>query len=235
MTEELDTSEGEAQETQESEEVVDTQEADQQEEVGFNEKQLQQMFSATGRIVKKQIEESVMPMLQTLQPQAQPGGDALDDLNQNLQTKMFEGDIVGVINEVVGMREKAATSAKGQQDVETKKAIASMSDRPYYKDTYPEIEKLTSDYVTAGYPPAAAADAAYQKAKGQHLERQLSGNTDVNLGVSGSGRRQGRTSTPKLPEAFKKAAERDIAAGHFKDEADYIANLSPDIRAKYGM
>jgi hypothetical protein len=38
-----------------------------------------------------------------------------------------------------------------------------------------------------------------------------------------------------LPEALKAAADRDIKSGLFKDEAEYMNELSPQVKERYGL
>lgn len=229
-------------ETDQTEEVVDTeQQADQTDtQHGMTKEQLdfidQRNASHFGRIVASQIEEKVMPMLQQInQPTPQTSTtEGLDSLNQELQEQIFSGDITGAFERYTNLKANVAKTQSNQKEIATKKAITSLSDRPYYKDVYPEVEKLTQQYLNAGYPPAAAAEMGYEKAKGNHLESQITGGGG-GLDMSTGGRRVARKTKVTLPPEFKAAAERDIASGVFKDEADYIANLSPAIQAKYGM
>jgi hypothetical protein len=54
--------------------------------------------------------------------------------------------------------------------------------------------------------------------------------------MSGSGKiTPSNKKTAKIPAALKAAAQRDISDGIFKDEAEYLANLSPNIKEKYGI
>jgi hypothetical protein len=53
--------------------------------------------------------------------------------------------------------------------------------------------------------------------------------------MSGPGKQVKTTKKPKIPTELKAAAERDIRDGFFKDEDEYLANLSPQMKAKYGI
>jgi len=203
----------------------------------LSEAQLQQVGSYAGRIAAEQIDKKVMPLIQNMQqPQPQAPSGTPGNLNEELQEMIFAGDVTGAFEKFTKIQAQANTHQQKERDVATKRAVTEHSDKPYYKDIYPEMEKLSATLVSQGYPPKAAADMAYQTAKANHLESQVSGGNPSLSMSSGSPRRGAPRSTSiQLPAAFKAAAERDIAKGLFKDEADYINNLSSGIREKYGI
>lgn len=215
-------------ETTETAETTETQE--QTPEPKFNEAQLQQMYSAVGRIVKNQFDEHVIPMLQGQASQKEaPKAETTDNLDRALG-----GDFDGAVESAYEKLERKKRESLTKGISLTKQALTSYSEQPFYKDIYTEAEKLAGGYLSQGYPPQAAAKMAFIEAKATHLQGQLSGG-DVNLGMSSGSTKKTEKKKAKLPDAFKKAAARDIAKGIFTDEADYINSLSPDIRKRYGI
>ena len=99
------------------------------------------------------------------------------------------------------------------------------------------MDKIAKQAIRQGVPPQWAADHAYHKALSEHLSSSgREENEDGGrLSMLEGGRQQRKQTGQKLPERFKEAAKRDIAKGVFKDEKDYIANLSPQIREQYGI
>lgn len=228
------------------EEQVDTQQADHTEEPGKKkfsdmnaEEQSQFMGSWMGRIVKKQIEESVLPEIQRLQPAQstpQPGqeNDALAKFNEQLQEKIFAGDVLGALQMANQVQKTAEQKISSQQKIAVDREIVNLSDKPFYKDIYTDMKKIAHEATAKGFPAAAAADYAYNKAIAERSVAKEKNNPS-GLTMLKGGTPRSKVTEPKLPAAFKKAAERDIASGVFKDEADYIANLSPHIRSQYGI
>uniref|UniRef100_A0A6H1ZRA3 Uncharacterized protein n=1 Tax=viral metagenome TaxID=1070528 RepID=A0A6H1ZRA3_9ZZZZ len=221
---------------------VDTQQADQQQQdeprQPFTPEEQQFIGSWMGRMVKKQIEESILPEIQRLQPQApqqmQGSPDALAKFNETLQEKIFTGDVMGAFRMMQQVQDTAKIHISKQQKIAVDRAVTSFSDKPFYKDIYPEMQKIANEAVGNNYPPAVAAELAYNKAIAERSIRKASKDPGK-LAVLQGGGKGPKVQTPKLPDAFKTAARRDIAKGIFKDEADYIANLSPNIREKYGI
>ena len=214
---------------------VDTDQAD-QDQKPFNPEQEQYIGSWLGRIVKKQIEESVLPHIQQQptrpEPTQEPG--ALDKFNEQLQEKIFSGDVMGAFNMAKSVQTQADQNLSTQKTIETDRALTALSDQPFYKDTFGEAQKIAHEAVQLGYPPEAAVEYGYNKAKANFLEKKLAGD-DGGLNLSEGGKPPPKTKAPKLPPEFKKAYERDKAKGLFKNEKEYIEALSPNIRTKYGI
>lgn len=226
---------GTTQEALEGDETTSTEEG-----TKFSKEQLQQIGSMTGRLIKNQIDENVLPLLQA-RPQStgSVAGDstALDKFNQKLQEMIFSGDVSGAMRMARQVEDNAKINLTKAQETETAKLITTYSDKPYYKDIYSDMKKFASEAVAKGFPPEAATELAFEKASNKHLQTIMGGgNSDTgSLEMTGGGRRTARTKTSMLPPAFKEAAKRDIAKGFFKDEKDYIAALSPAIRQQYGI
>lgn len=206
-------------------------------EDGFNETQLQQMYSASGRIISKQFEEKIVPMLQEFTPKAPaaPAPNATEDLNKQLQDQIFAGDVIGAFDRYSDLKKTAETNRSNQQDVETNKAITTYSKDPLYKELYDDATKIAGDLVKNGFPPGPAARTAFAEAKASHFERKQSGDSAGSLSMTTSGVRTTTTKTVKLPPAFKKACAKGIVDGLWQDEKEYVAELSPTVKAKLGI
>ena len=218
-------------------ESVDTEEqADQEEhQKPFNPEQEQYIGSWLGRIVADQIDKKVAPLVQDKQPPPhQPvSDDALKKFNDEVSEQFFGGDPTGAFNKMMNVHKTAQDNIASQNKIATDRAITSYSDDPLYKDIYQDMNKIAHEKVIAGFPPAAAAEFAFTAATANHYKSQVVNKPGGgNLKMSGGGRQERATKQFKLRPEFKKAAARDIASGYFKDEQDYINNLSPHVRAK---
>ncbi len=164
----------------------------------------------------------------------QEGGDGpITKFNEQLSQGLLGDNPLAAIQKAMTVIDSAKTNQSNAQKVQTDKAITAMSDQPYYKDIYPDMQKIAHE-VAGQMDSKMVADYAYTKAKANFMESQ-SNSGDPDLGLLPGGKRVVIPKAGKLPEQFKQAFERDKAKGLFKDEADYIAHLSPEIRDKYGI
>jgi len=244
MTEELDTDKGAAQGEEkdlEKKDLPENQDKDKDKDKGkpFTPEQEQFVGSWLGRMVKKNVEETIVPMIKETLGQRQahiPQGDSSDILkkfNDEIADDLFGGNAVGAIQKVLNALDASKTQLTKQQTIQVDKAITSFSEDPLYKDIYQDVKQIAHERAGKGYPADAAADYAFTKAKLNYMEKKSSPDGEGGFNLSDGGRATRQTKTPKLPPEFKKSCERDIAKGLFKNEAEYIAALSPAIRAKY--
>jgi len=242
MTEQLDTDKTPAQEGQtdlekQNQDLPGGQ--DKGKDKPFSPEQEQYIGSWMGRIIKKQIEESIVPLVNqaasrpTYSPQ-NDSGDVLKKFNEEVSEQLFT-DPVAAIQKVMRAIDASKTQLTNAQTVQVDKAITSFSEDPLYKDIYQDVKAIAHERAGKGYPADAAADYAFTKAKLNYMEKKSSPGDEGGFSLSDGGRSIRTTKTPKLPQEFKKAAARDIAKGLFKNEAEYIAGLSPAIRAKYDI
>ncbi|GAG37291.1 unnamed protein product, partial [marine sediment metagenome] len=191
MTEEKDTGDESAQD-QQDQDLKGDQDKDQtdldqdkgQDDKGqkpFTEQQEQYLGSWLGRIVAKQLDDKVMPMLNR-DPNPIPANipetgseDAVTKFNEKLQEKIFSGDVLGAIQMAQDVQSRAKSNLTKTQKIETDKLITSYSDKPYYKDIFTEMKKMSHEYAGQGFPPEAATEYAYTKAKADFLEKKLGG------------------------------------------------------------
>ena len=210
--------------------------ANDQNQKPFSEEQEQYIGSWLGRIVAKQLEpiKEQMGTLAAAEPTVPETTDARTKFNELLQSQIFEGDPMGAIDRALEVREAARENLAKSQQIQVDKKITEYSEEPFYKDIFPDMKIIAHELLAQGVPPDYAASHAFQKAKASHLEKLTMSADTANFDVLPTGKRV-KTKTPKLPQEFKAAFERDRAAGLFKDEAEYIANLSPQIRKQYSI
>jgi len=193
------------------------------------EEQKQYFGSWMGRMVKKQFEESINPQIEEikslLSKKNEPTGEELTE-------KILNGGAKEVFQQLLREEKQKEITLKAAQEKDLQKAMTGFSDDPLYKDVYADAQKLAKEAMSKGYPVGPATELAMAKAKEQYF---ISRDPDLSLKMSGSGKPQPRQKKKELPSHMKAAAARDIADGLFKDEAEYIDNLTPDVRARNGL
>ena len=212
----------------------------------FDEKQKQYLGSWLGRIVQKQLNDVIVPLLQQAvqERQQQPASpipsaatdDAMKAFNEKLQEKIFAGNVVEAVRDVMEFQGRVKQNITQAQKVETARMMTAYLDKPYYKDIAEDMGKIAQIKVGQGWPAQAAVEHAYTEAKARYLEDKMAGGSgDRNLGMLSGGRPTPRQKTLVLPPNLKAAAQRDIGAGLFKDEKEWVAAMDPGIREKYGL
>jgi hypothetical protein len=204
----------------------------------FDEAQQQYLKSWMGR-VRKEITDEVKGSIPT-EPQHAPPQDpppqddlrAIDQFNEKLQGMIFEGNVIGAMQEANRVLTTAQNNLVDNRTTRVRQELTKFSDKPYYKDVFQDAEKIAIETANGGIAPEQAVEYAYTKAVNALL---MSGSDTGGLTFESGGRRTTPTKTPKLPPQFQAAAKRDIARGLFKDEAEYIASLSPQIRKQLGI
>lgn len=188
-------------------------------------KQSEQLTSHFGRIVTKQMEEKFLPQInEKLDP---------NKLNEELSNKMFGGDVVGTVNQILDAREKNVKELSDKKQALLTAEMEKYESQPMFAETKLDIERLAAEALAKGFPPAPAVEIAYEKATKNFV---LNKDPEYKLSMSGAGKQTPtNTKKAKMPAALKEAASRDIRDGFFKDEAEYLANQSPAIKEKYGI
>ena len=199
---------------------------------------MEQLATLVGRISKKQLDENVMPLLQQRREEPSPAqhSDAIKTFNEQLQQKIFEGDVLGAIQMATDVQNRAKDTLTRGQLNEVDRKIISYAEKPFYKDIHSDMDKIAKEAITQGVPPEWAVEHAYHKALATHLSGNRGSDGDGSLDMVSGGKphkREGKE--PKLPDNFKAACERDIAKGLYKNEKEWVAALSPTIKAQYGF
>ena len=242
MTEELqDTSVEEALAEGEPQEEL-AEETQEQEQSTLNdadfEKIDQRQQSWMGRKFKE-FEDKMAGVLQSTQQefvnQVAPvtqGNNVIDEFQERLSDKSLGGDFLGAVDDAMRVINTRQKNMSNQATIEIDKAITGYSKDPMYKEIYSDVKKRAHEYGKT-MPHQVATRLAFTEAKMNHYESANTGGS--NLAIQGDGARTPQQKKTKLAPEFKKACERGIADGTFTDEQDYINNLAPNIREKYGM
>jgi len=207
----------------------------------FTPEQEQYLGSWFGRIVSKQIEDKVLPMIKEHQPpprqSVDPSSDQVKQFNDEIINQLLT-DPVTAFQRLMQVHENAKTILSKDKTTKLQKAYTTYAEQPLYKEVFDEMKQFAEAAVKEGYPPEAAAEYGYYKAKANYFEREKGGgggDDEGSFGNMGGGINKKEKKKAQLPERFKDAARRDIAAGIFKDEAEYISSLHPSIRQQYGI
>lgn len=213
---------------------------EQPEELKFSKLQMEQLATLVGRISKKQLEENVIPLISRREEpinSMEQQNETIKEFNDKLQQKIFDGDVLGAIQMATDVQNRAKDTLTKTQIREVEKNIVSYSDKPFYKDIYSDMDKIAKDAIIQGVPPEWAVEHAYHKALADYLSgNRINNNDDGSLDMVTGGKQYKRSGKePKLPEDFKNACARDIASGLFKNEKEWIDNLSPKVRGQLGI
>jgi len=213
----------------------------------FSPEQEQFLGSWMGRKIKEHVEKGLQPIMERLQspqggppygvhPSAHgaPQNDAIKQLNESLRDRLLDGDVIGVFQDISRTIETARTNVTKQNSDLMVRAMTGYAEDPEYKDIYPDAERIAREELAKGTPPAYAAELGYTRAKLRRVEgaRQK---RDGSPALMPAGRVAPKAKVVTLPAALKAAYERDKKDGFFKNEAEYIANLGPEVKAKYGL
>ena len=207
----------------------------------FTPEQEQYIGSWMGRIIKKQFDENVLPHIR--QPQevthtATNPDDAMKAFNEKVQEKLFSGDAVGAMDMVMNLKDRARQNLTQNQNMNLMRGLVTYSDKAYYEDIQPEMQKIAKERVAEGYPVDAALKTAYAEAKASFLENKLGGGDGdtKGLGLTGGGKQPPRGNKPvKLTPEFERACKRDIADGLYKNQEEWVKGLSPKVKERIGL
>jgi len=235
MTDELDTTQV-AQDDPQADPQVDPDADPQVEPKPFSKEQEQYIGSWLGRMVAKQLEEKVIPIINEKIPQHEPYSpppqeNVLEKFNEEMSGQLFT-DPYGAFKRMMDVYQGTQTNLSKTQKTQVDKNLLTYSKTPYYKEIFGNMQTIAHNAVGQGYPPEAAAEYAYQKARAEHLDKKPDAD---NLDMLSGGISQKRIKTVKLPPQFKAAFERDKEAGIFKTEQEFVDNLSPKVRQELGL
>lgn len=156
--------------------------------------------------------------------------------------KLLDGDF-SVIDERISLREqaKAALEKKDRDTINNIISDMKNSETPFVKDLNEDnLRSIAMDTVKKGYKPPEAVAFAYSQEKSKHLMSLIGNQQKGNLEVSGGGSRRVDENEVKgkLNAAGKEAweKEKNTRLGGkplFKDEEDFISQMSPAVRARF--
>jgi len=224
---------------------LDTSDNDNQDNV--DETEAQKIKSWVGRIEKegkdtketlKGISDTLSAISESLERQntrTVNQSPELTKLNEDWQNRILSGDIVGVLDEYSGLKDNLSRT----RTTETDKAVTTFAEKPFYKELHAKVVEKAHFYAGNGVDPAIAAKMAWHEANDEFKSgviATVNQHTPSSLEFLKGGKgKKIEESKGRLPTEMKEAAKRDIEAGVFKDEADYIANLSPQLKVTYGL
>jgi len=214
----------------------------------FTPEQEQFMGSWMGRKIKEHIDKGLQPILERFQSQpnlppgmpygnhpAAPGPDPIKAFNENLRDRILDGDVLGAFTDVMKATESAKTNIAKQSNDRMVRAMTGYAEDPMYKEIYADAAAIAQQELAKGTPPEYAAELGFARAKLTALGGGSRRQTEGNPAMMSGGRPAPKTKEVKLPAFLKSAYERDKQDGLFKNEAEYIANLGPEVKAKYGL
>jgi len=199
------------------------------------------LFTRIGRVDKetKDALKALKGDIEGLRGQREtPPKDKAETDNKDLE-RILQGDLT-VIDERINQREKAKEMLAKQNETALNRIISEMEEAkvPYFAETKKGIRETAATLIVQGYSPQDAVAFAYEKNRADHLHKLVSGNTgpgfdSANLETSGGGsqREDAGAKKGKLNAEGKKAWEKNKA--YFKDEAEYIAAMSPLVRQRF--
>lgn len=213
-----------------------------------DEKDQHRIASALGRFLKKQGEQEkfnkqMMDVVSNLEQHlANPPKNTNPDvtkLNEDWQNRILNGDVVGVLDEFTSLKSRAETEISQANISKVNQLMEGLSEQAFFGDIEKAVRETSISLVQQGKDPQTAVDLAYNKARADYFGGLLAhvNKTNPNALKLAKGGSKPETGEPKgkLPDDFKKRAEKDIADKLFKDEAEWIANLSPQIRKQLGV
>jgi len=118
---------------------------------------------------------------------------------------------------------------------EMNKLVVGYAKDEIYNDIQGDMVSISKQKIASGWPPKAAVEFGRQEAERKFLRTKLYGPEHEGLEMSSGGRPRPIVKKKGLPDMYKKACARDMADGIVKDEADYIKNLSPQVRKEFGL
>jgi hypothetical protein len=225
-----------------------------------DEKDMQRLASGLGRALKTsgdnqktltQIQASLTAIAERLdeKPTVQDspglsgngGADPLAELGDNIQSALLSGGKEAVVaaenlvNLVLDARSQKENGALKQAD----KILSGFDGQPFFKDIEQDVRTAAANYVASGMDPEVAAKLAFSEKRSDYFGAMLATVNKTNPAaletLKSGGNSKPSVEKPKLPPEFAEACKKEIAAGNFKDEDEYIEFLSPSIRKQHGL
>jgi hypothetical protein len=224
-----------------------------------DEKDLHRIASWLGRVDKsdKETKQTLVEVSETLvaikerldeKPNQSPqnysvkdGGDPLAEIGDNIQTALLSGGkeaAIGMENTVNLILE--ARDQKHQTELQkAHNVLKGFSNQSFFKDIEDSVRAATKQYVLEGMRADSAAKLAFAEKRADYFGGMLATvsktNPEALETLKGGKKEEKKEAKSMLPANLKAAADRDIKAGVFKDEADFIANMSPQLRQAHGL
>ena len=192
--------------------------------------------------------EAIKERLEAAPNQGSPGqsggngqNDPLEEIGNKLQNALLTGgkdaalEMENAVNIILEARNQQQHGAMAQLE----KHLGGFEKQSFFKDIETDVRATAQKYVNEGMRPDSAAKLAFSEKRADYFAGMIATIHKTNPAaletLTGGKKTPKEDKKPKLPPDLQAACDRDIAAGVFKDEADYIANLSHQIRTAHGL
>jgi len=191
-----------------------------------------------GRVVAKQIDEKILPLMQELSDRQVRPMPPVKEPPTDYSSGLFddpEGTVNAIRDKSNRKRTLATDEANKDKEREMNKLIVGHAEEDIYGEIQSDMSAIAKKKINDGWPPQAAVEFARGESERKLLRSKVYGPEHEGLEMSSGGRPRPRVKKKGLPDMYKKACARDMADGIVKDEADYIKNLSPQVRKEFGL
>ena len=212
---------------------------------------IQQIKSWVGRVeaqgkedrgTMKEIMKTLQAIRENTAAQAPRSNDVpmnpdLKVLNDELQNEILTGNVVQALDRYVSLREQATTRISEANREKAERAIGALEGQPFFDQVRDHVRKTAMENIGQGMPPEVAVQLAWHKNRADFASGLIATisekNPNLNLlkGGKGMGDDGSGGKGDKLPDHLERAFERDKKAGVFKDRKEYIASMSPQLKA----
>ena len=191
-----------------------------------------------GRLIARQIDEKVLPLMQEISDRQVRPMPPVKEPPTDYNAGIFN-DVEGTVNAIRDKerreRNLATDEANKDKEREMNKLIVGHAEEDIYGEIQSDMSAIAKKKINDGWPPQAAVEFARGESERKLLRSKVYGPEHEGLEMSSGGRPRPRVKKKGLPDMYKKACARDMADGIVKDEADYIKNLSPQVRKEFGL
>jgi len=214
-------------------------------------KALEQKFASwTGRLEaqQKQDRETIKVLREELaearKPAIQPNtghqDSAMKAMDDKWAERILQGDVAGVLEEYTNLRRTAEEILSRKNVTELDMALSGLEEKnvKYIKEVKDGVRKVAASLLGQGYSPQDAVAFAYEKARADHLDKLVGSSGDAGFdsasletSTGGSKHEDAGARKGKLNSEGKKAWEKNKT--YFKDEAEFIATMSPRVRERF--
>ena len=165
---------------------------------------------------------------------------SLQKINEDWQNRILAGDVVGVFDEYMALSNQAKDNLTKTNRNKVDKLLGDYANEPFFPNIKNEVHAMAYELVAKGKSPEDAVELAYAKkesafTKGIVATINKQSPQSLEFLKGGKGKTGESQTKGKLPDNLKAAAKRDIEEGIFKDEKEYMDNLSPQVKEKYGI
>ncbi len=163
-------------------------------------------------------------------------------LNEQWQTRILQGDVVGVLDEYTNLLTTAQQNISNAKEAEMEREIGKLSEQPVFAHVKDGVDKTARAMIAKGFTAKDAVEFAWEKNRANFMTGLVATiskeNPSLDLLRGGKGKGADDNSPSgkgKLPPAYEVAIERDIKSGVVKDRKEWISLLSPQVKKTLGI